>query len=125
MPVGLEREKQTISSMLRIFCRDHHGRRPQLCNECQALSDYALGRLDHCPFGEAKTTCFQCPVHCYKPAMREEVKKVMRYAGPRMIYHHPWMALRHRWHGLWGRLIGKRPAKPTRLAHRSKSTQST
>jgi hypothetical protein len=27
--------------------------------------------------------------------MRENIRKVMRYAGPRMIYHHPIMALRH------------------------------
>lgn len=27
--------------------------------------------------------------------MRDRVKAVMRYAGPRMIIHHPLMALRH------------------------------
>jgi hypothetical protein len=27
--------------------------------------------------------------------MREKVKKVMRYAGPRMLLHHPVLAMHH------------------------------
>lgn len=27
--------------------------------------------------------------------MREEVKKVMRYAGPRMLWHHPVLSFHH------------------------------
>jgi len=86
-----------MAVMLRIYCRDHHGRRTAFCGECQALLDYAMARLDRCPFGPHKTACAQCPVHCYKPAMRTQVQAVMRYAGPRMVYHHPLLALRHRW----------------------------
>ena len=30
-----------------------------------------------------------------KPEMREKIRQVMRYSGPRMIFHHPIAALRH------------------------------
>jgi hypothetical protein len=32
--------------------------------------------------------------------MREQVKKVMRYSGPRMILHHPALAMHHAIDGL-------------------------
>ena len=93
----IAREKRTIRAMVRVYCRGHgHTGRP-LCPECRELMDYALGRLDRCPFGEEKATCAKCPVHCYKPAMRARVREVMRYAGPRMLLHHPVLALLHQW----------------------------
>jgi hypothetical protein len=66
-----------------------------LCSDCAALVEYAHRRLDRCPFQEKKTTCANCPVHCYKPEMRDKVRRVMRYAGPRMAYQHPLLALFH------------------------------
>ncbi|NTW44191.1 MAG: nitrous oxide-stimulated promoter family protein, partial [Anaerolineaceae bacterium] len=66
-----------------------------LCEDCQALSDYALQRLDKCPYQEGKTTCAKCPVHCYKPAMREKVRIVMRFAGPKMLYRYPILTVNH------------------------------
>ena len=68
-----------------------------LCPQCQALLDYAHKRLDHCKFGEDKPSCTRCPVHCYKPALREQIRQVMRYSGPRMLLHDPIMAIRHLW----------------------------
>ena len=68
-----------------------------LCPQCQALLDYAHQRLEHCKFGEDKPSCTRCPVHCYKPAMREQIRQVMRYSGPRMLLHDPIMAIRHLW----------------------------
>ena len=70
---------------------------PPLCPQCQALLDYAHKRLEHCKFGEDKPSCTRCPVHCYKPAMREQIRQVMRYSGPRMLLHNPIMAIRHLW----------------------------
>lgn len=81
--------------MIRIYCRAHHTVKDSLCPDCQSLCDYALARLDRCPFGAEKTTCANCSIHCYKPAMREQIKVVMRYAGPRMLVHHPILALLH------------------------------
>ena len=80
--------------MLRIYCRDQHGGNP-LCVECERLLDYAHRRLDVCPFQEAKPACNHCQVHCYSVGMRERVKQVMRYAGPRMLTRHPVLALFH------------------------------
>lgn len=34
-------------------------------------------------------------VHCYKPEMREKIREVMRFSGPRMIFHHPYLAIKH------------------------------
>jgi len=92
---SIEQEKNTINKMINLFCRGNHGTKECLCQECSDLKDYALKRLQHCKFGVDKPTCEKCTVHCYKPDMREKVKKVMRYAGPRMIFIHPIAAVIH------------------------------
>ena len=83
--------------MIALYCRKHHVdyKKGQLCPVCQELSDYARTRSEHCPFMEQKTFCSNCKVHCYKPQMREAIRQVMRYAGPRMLLYHP---LRAVWH---------------------------
>ncbi|MDH6312748.1 putative amidophosphoribosyltransferase [Parabacteroides sp. PFB2-10] len=90
----IEREKVTIERMVRIYCRKKE-KNEQLCPECEVLIAYTHQRLDRCPYGEEKTACKHCPVHCYKPAMREKVRQVMRYIGPRMIYLAPADFIRH------------------------------
>jgi hypothetical protein len=102
-PPRIAREKRTVAAMIEIYCRGHHGGNGTLCVECAALADYAFCRLDCCPFGADKTTCADCPIHCYKPAIRDQVKQVMRYAGPRMILRHPILALLHQLDNLRGR----------------------
>ena len=99
----ISREKRTIGAMLGIYCRGRHGLR-SLCSECQELLNYAHCRLDRCPFGSAKPTCVNCPIHCYKPTMRADIKEVMRYAGPRLIYSHPILAIMHLLDGRMSRL---------------------
>jgi hypothetical protein len=96
LPPRLARELATITAMIGIHCRDHHhGEGRQLCPQCRELAAYAAKRLAKCPFQQKKPTCGNCPVHCYAPRYRIEVRIVMRYAGPRMIWVHPLMALRH------------------------------
>ena len=75
-------------------CQVGHGG-PGLCGECRELLEYSLARLDHCKFGNAKTKCHKCPVHCYRPDMREKIRTVMRFSGPRMLLYHPLEALRY------------------------------
>ena len=75
-------------------CQAGHGG-PGLCGECRELLEYSLARLDHCKFGNAKTKCHKCPVHCYRPDMREKIRTVMRFSGPRMLLYHPLEALRY------------------------------
>jgi hypothetical protein len=98
MPVKsrLVREEKTISVIVRLFCRDHHGVcEGGLCAECAELLDYARQRLAKCPFGAEKGACSKCEIHCYKADMRERIRGVMRYAGPRMLRRHPVLAIMH------------------------------
>lgn len=90
----IEGEKRTVRLMIALYCRHHHGRKT-LCEDCQALAEYCAARLDHCKFGEEKPTCKKCTVHCYKSDMRERIRAVMRYSGPRMILYHPVEAIKH------------------------------
>lgn len=90
----MTREGKTVAVMIDLYCRSHH-RVDTPCPECLELLVYAKGRLEICPFQEGKTTCAKCSVHCFKPAMREKIRTVMRYSGPRMLRRHPIMAVRH------------------------------
>ena len=91
----IARERKTISIMIRMYCRAHHNPADGLCPDCAELEAYALQRIDRCPFGWRKPTCANCPIHCYKPGMRERIRTVMRYAGPRMLLRHPVLAVLH------------------------------
>ena len=90
------REREVVTQMISVYCRGNHGTaRGQLCEDCTALTEYASTRISRCPFMATKTFCSQCRVHCYAPAQRQAIKDVMRYAGPRMLLHHPVMTVRH------------------------------
>ena len=89
-------EKLLVSEMIALYCRKQHKTpKGQLCPACQELQDYALARIDKCPFMETKTFCSNCKVHCYKPEMREKIRAVMRFSGPRMLLYHPILAIWH------------------------------
>lgn len=90
-----QREKDMVSEMITLYCKKNHKTKNSLCPECEKLKEYALMRSDKCPFMESKTFCSNCRVHCYKPEMREKIRAVMRFSGPRMIFHHPVMAVSH------------------------------
>jgi hypothetical protein len=94
------RERRTVEAMIAIRCHGLHGTTRGLCEECEGLQEYVWQRLQRCPFQVGKTTCAQCPIHCYQRTRREEIRAVMRYAGPRMLYRHPILALRHMLDGL-------------------------
>ena len=107
----IEREKRTVTAMIERYCADHHTAAPdtaapdtaapdtaapgELCPACADLHAYTLQRLDRCPFQEGKTTCAKCAIHCYRPDRKEQIRTVMRYAGPRMIWTHPLLAIQH------------------------------
>jgi hypothetical protein len=106
------REAKTIRAMVRMYCRGHrHAPDGALCTACSALCDYAARRLERCVFGDAKPTCSNCVVHCYSAAMREQVRTVMRWAGPRMLLRHPLLGIAH--------LIDENRPIPTLPAKRS------
>lgn len=98
------RELRTIEAMVRLYCRGHdHPQRAPLCADCAALMEYAARRLERCVFGDAKPTCTNCTVHCYSAERREQVRVIMKWAGPRMTLRHPVLAFFHL-------LDGRRPA---------------
>lgn len=92
-----QKEVQLVSQMIELYCRGKHPGfyNGNLCPECQKLTDYARLRIDHCPFMKNKTFCNNCKVHCYSPEMRQKIKEVMRYSGPRMMLFHPIVCIRH------------------------------
>ncbi|RRJ67422.1 nitrous oxide-stimulated promoter family protein [Paenibacillus oralis] len=104
----IRREQMTVALMISLYCRQRHGKRertsrdeiaaesvPGLCPECAELLRYARERLARCRFGEDKTTCRACAVHCYAPKQRDTIRKIMAYAGPKMLLRHPILTVRH------------------------------
>ncbi|MFD1803707.1 nitrous oxide-stimulated promoter family protein [Mixta tenebrionis] len=90
----IQREKRTIEKMIALYQSGCPQAMPEP-ERYQKLYQYAVKRLDRCAYGEDKPACKQCPIHCYQPAPREEMKQIMRWAGPRMLLYHPILAIRH------------------------------
>lgn len=91
----LNRENKTVQLMIRMYCRNIHNTKTDLCDECRELSQYAEKRVAKCPYGYNKPTCANCTTHCYAPSKRDAIRRVMRYAGPRMLVRHPVLAVMH------------------------------
>ncbi|WP_084764317.1 nitrous oxide-stimulated promoter family protein [Clostridium massiliamazoniense] len=92
----IEREKRTIELMINIYCRKKHKtEKGELCEQCKELLEYANKRLTYCKFGDNKSTCSRCPIHCYKKDMKIKVKEVMRFSGPRLIIYSPIEFIKH------------------------------
>ncbi len=108
-------EARMVSQMIALWCRGHHAEAPAtsgddstdalrvrlgfrtvtLCPACAELQAYAIARISACPHMGTKTFCSACPTHCYRPAMREQIREVMRWSGPRMILYRPVAAIKH------------------------------
>ena len=102
LDVKREREKKVVSLMISLYCHKKHGNfwksyrgNSSLCAECAELDRYVRQQTDRCPVIATKTFCSNCRVHCYTPEMRERIKTVMRFSGPRMLFYHPIKAIRH------------------------------
>ena len=91
----ISREKKTLKIMIEMYCNAHHRKAGVLCGECGSLYDYAINKIDKCPFHKQKPVCGRCPVHCYKDDMREGMHAIMRHSGPRMLLSHPVLGILH------------------------------
>lgn len=89
------KEMQVVELMIGLYCRKKHHTATGLCSDCRELLEYAKLRRSKCPWGDDKPFCSNCPIHCYKAEMRQKIKQVMRFSGPRMIFHHPVIAFKH------------------------------
>lgn len=87
-------EKEIIKFMIQSYCRHTHHEK-ELCPQCQELLDYANKRIDVCPFMATKTFCSSCKVHCYALDKRAQIREVMKNSGPRMLFHHPILLIKH------------------------------
>lgn len=94
----IEQEKQVVTTMIKLYCKKQH-KQPTLCAECQELEDYALLRLSRCRHGDEKSFCAHCPTQCYQKRHKEKMKEIMRFSGPRMLFYHPILAIKHILHG--------------------------
>jgi hypothetical protein len=103
----IDRERKTIEAMVNLYCLENH-RQAALCQECSSLINYVKLRLEHCPFQDQKPTCLNCTVHCYASQQRIQIRNVMRFSGPRMIFKHPIMTIYHMVDGIKYRPIKKR-----------------
>ena len=88
-------EKRVVKKMITLYCNSNHKTKDELCESCRELGEYAYARLERCPFGEEKPTCGSCTIHCYKPEMKAQIKKVMKFSGPRMLLCSPIYTIRH------------------------------
>ena len=107
-------DRKVVRTMIGMYCRAHHaaarpadvasdgaaGDRAGLCPDCAELADYCDRRVDRCPLGDRKTSCRKCTISCYDDPHRKAIRAAMRYAGPRMLFRHPWMALKQLFHEL-------------------------
>ena len=110
------RSLKTLQAMMHLYCRGHrHGCEERLCPHCTALLRYAARRLERCVFGDAKPNCADCRVHCYRADMREQIRQVMRWAGPRMLLRHPILSVAHM-------MAARRPV-PSLPARRARSPE--
>jgi hypothetical protein len=94
----IAREKLTVRTMIEMYCSGHHKREKGLCEECQILCAYADSKIDKCPFHQAKPVCANCRIHCHGKRERDQIKRVMRFSGPRMLIRHPGLAVMHMIH---------------------------
>lgn len=92
-------EKKVVCEMIDMYAKAND------FDQAQELKDYACMRIDKCPFMESKSFCSACKVHCYKKEKQEQIRMVMRWSGPRMLLHHPIMAIRHLWIDKKGALL--------------------
>jgi len=93
---SIKDEKRTVGVMIEMYCSTHHNSgSSNLCKDCTILLDYALTRIDNCTFGIDKPSCEKCPVHCYKKEPRDDIKRIMSYSGPRMLFRHPILTVKH------------------------------
>lgn len=96
MNLSKEKEIEVVELMIRKFCKKKHKhKKGELCPECVELLEYVKYRRSLCPWKTNKPFCSNCKIHCYKPEMREKIREVMRFSGPRMIFTNPILAISH------------------------------
>lgn len=85
------KETESMNLIFDIYEKGHVEEK----EEIEELRRYSAERIQKCPMMETKTYCSNCQIHCYKPVYREKIRKVMRYAGPRLLLKSPGKVFDH------------------------------
>ncbi len=93
-------EIETLNKFFNIYCQNKHQNQTRkkynitynntsfqldtnLCNECKELLEYAIQKLQNCPYKE-KPKCRKCPNPCYDKQEYKQMAKIMRYSGMKL-----------------------------------------
>lgn len=90
----LKKEKKVFEKMVLIYCKKKH-QDNYPCIDCREIIKYGHDKINKCIHGEEKPFCSKCNVHCYEKNMQKKVKDIMRFSGPRIIFYHPIVSLKH------------------------------
>ncbi|MHA2423269.1 MAG: nitrous oxide-stimulated promoter family protein [Candidatus Thorarchaeota archaeon] len=95
----ITKEKTVVTKMIGLYCeKKHDSPKGILCEDCSILQEYSHHRLDHCRYEDEKPTCRKCETHCYRPEMRDRIRRVMRFSGPRLALRAPIDWVKHQLH---------------------------
>ncbi len=89
-----QQEAHTVACMIQIYCRGRH-RKKQLCPSCQELLEITRLHLSECPPEDDRPFFSSHTIQCFKPEQREEIEQMLGYSGPRLLWHHPMIAIRY------------------------------
>lgn len=87
------REIKTFEAMIKLYCRHHHAK--DVCKACGDLLLYSQKRIEGCPFEDTKPACNMCSIHCFNEENKRKIRSIMAFSGPKMILHHPVLAIFH------------------------------
>ena len=96
----VDRSVKAFNIMVEIYCKNHHRCDDGVCEICSDLISHTLCNYKKCRFLPNKQPCSLCPANCYKPEMRAQIRKVMRYSGLRLFLTNPFLAIEHILHYL-------------------------
>ncbi len=138
---NVRHDTRVLGDFVAIYCKGNHAdrqrkvlesdaaslgvykrTRPVVCEECAAHLRYAEARRAYCP-KDPKPFCAHCDTHCYRPAEAEWQRQMMRYAGPKSVWHgHAIDGVKHVLEGRkWRKLAEQRVATaaetPTSAVH--------
>lgn len=84
---GNHRDRERVALESDAAALGVYGRRiPRLCPECAEHIRYAEKRRAYCP-KEPKPFCAHCDSHCYSGDESAWQRQMMRYSGPRSMWH--------------------------------------
>lgn len=94
------RKSEKLPSDLQLLAQSKakkypHWRRINLCPDCLELVTHVEPRTTRCPHMAYKSFCHLCPRPCHPPKEMALISPLMRYSGPRLLFHYPILTARH------------------------------